>query len=125
MFTVGVVGQFEAAHQLRGDFGPAVRLHGHTYRVEVEVAGPQLKDDGTLFDIGKLRTWLDQETAGLHYQNLDDLPAFAGRNSTAEEVARHLRDTLSPHLRGQGLRSLTVRVWESPQSYASCTRELS
>lgn len=125
MFAIGVVAQFEAAHRLRGDFGPASRLHGHTYRVEVEVAGPQLQHDGTLFDLGQLRSWVDDAVGELNYQNLDELPAFAGRNTTAEEVARHLRDTLVPRLLGQGLRSLVIRVWESPQAYAACMRELS
>ncbi|MBX5444210.1 6-carboxytetrahydropterin synthase [Sphaerobacter sp.] len=124
MFAIGVVAQFEAAHRLRGDFGPASRLHGHTYRVEVEVAGPQLNDDGTLFDLGLLRAWVDEAVGELHYQNLDDLPAFAQRNSTAEEVARFLRETLAPRLHGKGLRMLTVRVWESPQAYAACQWEL-
>jgi len=125
MFAVGVVTQFEAAHALRGDFGPASRLHGHTYRVEVEVVGPQLQADGTLFDIGRLRVWVDEVVGDLNYRNLDELPAFAERNTTAEEVCRYLRDVLSPRLHGQGLRSLSVRVWESPQSYAGCSRELS
>lgn len=124
MFTIGVVAQFEAAHRLRGDFGPASRLHGHTYRVEVEVTGPQLSADGTLFDIGQLQLWVDEAVGELNYQNLDDLPAFAGRNTTAEEVTRHLRDALWPKLHGQGLRTLTVRVWESPRAYAACSREL-
>jgi 6-pyruvoyltetrahydropterin/6-carboxytetrahydropterin synthase len=125
MFAVGVVTQFEAAHALHGDFGPASRLHGHTYRAEIEVAGPQLQEDGTLFDIGKLRDWVDEVVGDLNYRNLDELPAFAGRNTTAEEVCRYLRDVLSPRLHGQGLRSLSVRVWESPVSYAACSRELS
>lgn len=124
MFAIGVVAQFEAAHRLRGDFGPAIRLHGHTYRVEVEVAGPQLNEDGTLFDLGLLRAWVDEAVGELNYQNLDDLPAFAQRNSTAEEVARFLRETLAPRLHGQGLRMLTVRVWESPLAYAACQWEL-
>lgn len=125
MFSIGVVAQFEAAHRLRGDFGPATRLHGHTYRVEVEVSGPQLKDDGTLFDIGALQSWVDEVVGEMHYRDLDELPTFVGRNSTAEEVARSIRDSLAPRLLNQGLRSLTVRVWESPRSYATCDRELS
>ena len=51
MFEVGVVAQFEAAHRLHGDFGPATRTHGHTYRVEIGARGPSLRGDGTLFDI--------------------------------------------------------------------------
>ncbi len=119
MFEVGVVAQFEAAHRLRGDFGPASRLHGHTYRVEVAARGPALRPDGTLCDLGRLRQEVEEVVGALHYRDLDDLPALAGRNSTAEAVARLIHDQLAPRLAWEGLASLAVCVWESPQAYAS------
>ncbi len=119
MFAIGIVAQFEAAHRLKGDFGPASRVHGHTYRVEVEVSGAELRPDGTLFDIGKLRPWVDETVAALNYQNLDELPAFSGRNTTAEAVALCIWRSLAPRLTGHGLASVSVRVWESPQVYAA------
>jgi 6-pyruvoyltetrahydropterin/6-carboxytetrahydropterin synthase len=119
-----VVGQFEAAHRLVGDFGPAQRLHGHTYRVEVAVRGASLGDDGALCDIGLLQTALQQATGALHYRDLGELPAFQGHNSTAEAVAQHLWEAIGPQLRGLGLNSLAVRLWESPQAYAACEGSL-
>lgn len=124
MFAIGVDAQFEAAHRLKGDFGPASRLHGHTYRVEVEVRGRALQPDGTLFDIGKLRPWVNETVAGLNYQNLDELPEFAEANTTAETVAYHIWRSLSPWLCDHGLDSLTVRLWESPGVYAAYSGEL-
>lgn len=124
MFEVGVTGQFEAAHQLRGDFGPATRLHGHTYRVEVAVRGESLKADGTLCDIAALQQAVDAALAGVHYRNLDELEVFAGRNTTAEVVAQALFEQIAPSMRGAGLHSLTVRVWESPAAYARLERDL-
>ncbi len=118
MFEVGVVVQFESAHRLRGDFGPATRLHGHGYRVEISVRGNSLREDGTLCDLGMLQL-LSQEAAGeLHYRDLDELPFFQGKNSTAEVVAEQLFHRIAPHLHDQGLASLVVKVWESPQAYA-------
>lgn len=124
MFEVGVVAQFEAAHRLHGEFGPATRTHGHTYRVEVAVRGPELHDDGTLLDITVVQAALGEATAALHYRDLDDLPAFAGRNTTAEAVAKHLFDALAPHLVDRGLATLSVRVWESPLAWAACDGSL-
>lgn len=119
MYEVGVVGQFEAAHRLRGDFGPATRLHGHTYRVEVTAKGPALREDGTLCDIGVLQNVLQEVTGSLHYRNLDDLGVFEGLNTTAEVVAQFFFEQIARHLTGQGIASLVVRLWESPQAYAS------
>ena len=119
MYEIGVVAQFEAAHQLVGDFGPATRLHGHTYRLEVEVRGERLQQDGTLFDIGRLRALVDDLTAELHYRNLDDVPGLAGLNTTAENVADYCWERLAISLHGANLSALLVRVWESPQVYAA------
>ncbi len=119
MYEIGVTAQFEAAHRLVGDFGPATRLHGHTYRLEVAVRGERLGGDGVLFDIGRLSAAVDELVSSLHYTDLADVPGLAGVNTTAEAVARYCWETLAGHLRGQGLASLLVRVWESPRAYAA------
>jgi 6-pyruvoyltetrahydropterin/6-carboxytetrahydropterin synthase len=119
VYEVYVAAQFEAAHRLVGDFGPATRPHGHTYRLEAIVRGERLSDDGTLYDIGKLRDAVDDLAATLHYRDLNELPDLAGVNTTAEAVADYCWQKLAPSLHGSGLASLTVRVWESPQVYAA------
>lgn len=119
MYEIGVVAQFEAAHRLVGDFGPATRMHGHTYRLEVVVRGDRLSEDGVLYDIGRLREAVDGLSAALHYRDLAEVSGLAGVNTTAEAVARYSWEALAPALQGQGLTSLLVRVWESPQVYAA------
>ena len=54
MYEIGVTAQFEAAHRLEGDFGPATRMHGHTYRLEAIVTGNNLRADGTLSSSNRL-----------------------------------------------------------------------
>lgn len=120
MYEVGVVAQFEAAHHLVGNFGPATRVHGHTYRLEVIVRGDELASDGTLYDIGTLRPRVDDMVARLHYQDLNTLPGLSDHNTTAEMVASYCWDQLAPTLRGAPrLRTLRVAVWESPLVYAA------
>ena len=118
MYEIGVVVHFEAAHRLKGDFGPATRLHGHTYRVEVTARGPALAGDGTLCDLSVLDGAVREAAGGLHLRDLDEVPGLQGRNTTAEEVARHLHEDIAPRLAGRGLASLAVRVWESPERFA-------
>lgn len=119
MYEVYVAAAFEAAHRLKGDFGPAARTHGHTYRLEAIVRGESLAEDGTLLDIGGLREAVEGVAASLHYRDLDEVPGLAGKNTTAEVVAGFCWDGISPSLEGRGLHSLAVRVWESPQVYAA------
>ena len=75
MYEVYVAAQFEAAHRLVGDFGPATRTHGHTYRMEVIVRGEGLSEDNTLYDIGELRSAVEDLAASLHYRDLNEVPA--------------------------------------------------
>jgi 6-pyruvoyltetrahydropterin/6-carboxytetrahydropterin synthase len=124
MFEVGIVAQFEAAHRLHGDFGPAARLHGHTYRVEVAVRGESLQEDGTLCDIVVVRQAVDRMLKVVHYRDLTELELFEGRNTTAEVVAQVLFEQIVPDLKGKGLSSVSVQVWESPQAYAAYEGEI-
>ncbi len=119
MYEIYVAAQFEAAHRLVGDFGPATRKHGHTYRMEVIVRGENLHDDGTLYDIGLLRPAVEDLASSLNYRDLDEIPGLSDTNTTAEAVAHYCWERLAPPLRGEGLDSLVVRIWESPQIYAA------
>ena len=119
MYEIYVAARFEAAHRLVGDFGPAARTHGHTYRIEVIVRGQHLADDGTLYDIGELGRAVEGLAGSMHYRNLNEVPGLAEVNTTAEAVASYCWDKLAELLRGQGLDSLTVRIWESPDAYAA------
>lgn len=89
MYTVGVRDHVMIAHSFRGDvFGPAQRLHGATYVVDVEFRGPAVDEYGMLVDIGLARVQLRALLDDLDYRNLDDEPAFAGDNTTTEYIAR-------------------------------------
>ncbi|MGH2928762.1 MAG: 6-pyruvoyl trahydropterin synthase family protein [Solirubrobacteraceae bacterium] len=119
MFEIGVIGQFEAAHRLHGAFGPATNLHGHTYRLEVTLRAPELRLDGTLFDLARLRELVDAVSSSLHYQDLDAMPDLAGRNTTAETVADYCWERIAAGLTAPPSATLGVRVYESPQAWAA------
>ena len=95
MYSVTVRGHMMIAHSLRGDvFGPAQRLHGATYVVDVELRRPDLDADGMVVDIGRATEAVHGILAALSYRNLDDEPAFAGQNTTTEFLARTVFDRL-------------------------------
>jgi 6-pyruvoyltetrahydropterin/6-carboxytetrahydropterin synthase len=113
MFEVTVAARFEAAHQLVGDFGPAARTHGHTYRLEVTVRGEALAPDGTLLDVGELREAVDALAGSLHYTDLHEVPGLSGVNTTAEHVAQHCWQELASAVQGRGMSTMRIAVWES------------
>ena len=95
MYSVTVRDHVMIAHSLTGQvFGPAQRLHGATYVVDVELKRPDLDADGIVADIGRAAGALRRVLADLNYRNLDELQAFAGRNTTTEFLARVVFDGL-------------------------------
>lgn len=95
MYAVEVRDHIMIAHSFRGDvFGPAKALHGATFVVDVAFFRQDLTEDGIVVDIGRAHTALKMNLETLNYSNLDDNPAFRGRNSTTEVVAKHIFDAM-------------------------------
>jgi 6-pyruvoyltetrahydropterin/6-carboxytetrahydropterin synthase len=95
MYSVTVRDHVMIAHSFTGQvFGPAQRLHGATYVVDVELKRSDLDADGIVADIGRAAEVLRVVLTDLNYRNLDELPAFAGRNTTTEFLARFVFDGL-------------------------------
>ncbi|MBL8878500.1 MAG: 6-carboxytetrahydropterin synthase [Phycisphaerales bacterium] len=113
MFEVTVSGWFAAAHQLRLSDGSLEPLHGHNWRVEVTCAGESLDAMGVLVDFTKLKPALDSLLARMHDRHLNELPAFAARNPSAENVALHIAESLGAAL-PTGARVACVEVEEAP-----------
>jgi 6-pyruvoyl-tetrahydropterin synthase len=95
MYSVTVRDHVMIAHSFKGEvFGPAQRLHGATYVVDAELTRQDLDADGLVVDIGRATVTLHQVLADLNYRNLDDLPEFAGQNTSTEFLARVVFDRL-------------------------------
>ena len=127
MFTVGVRDHIMIAHSFRGEvFGPAQKLHGATFVVDVEFRCAAISKDGIVVDIGRAHEELKAVLAELNYRNLDELPAFAGRNTTTEFLAHHIfqrvRDAIKAGRLGPGGENVTglkVTLHESHVAWAS------
>jgi 6-pyruvoyltetrahydropterin/6-carboxytetrahydropterin synthase len=88
MYSVSVRGHMMIAHSFRGAvFGPAQGLHGATYVVDVEFRSATIDADGIVVDIGRATETVNAVLSDLSYRNLDDDPAFTGRNTTTEFLA--------------------------------------
>jgi 6-pyruvoyltetrahydropterin/6-carboxytetrahydropterin synthase len=95
MYSVCVRDHVMIAHSFRGEvFGPAQRLHGATYVVDAEFRRPALDADGLVVDIGLATRALRETLEPLAFRNLDELPEFAGANTTTEFLARILWERL-------------------------------
>ena len=121
MYAVEVRSHIMIAHSFKGDlFGPAQRLHGATFVIDVAFFRQELTVDGVVVDIGRAQAVLDATLAPLAYRNLDELPQFKGRQTTTEFLSRHIFLQMSEAARsgalgpgGEGVERIRVTLHES------------
>jgi 6-pyruvoyl-tetrahydropterin synthase len=127
MYGLNVRDHFMIAHSFDGEvFGPAQRLHGATYVVDATFQRAELDDDGLVVDIGRAGDVLRTILADMNYRNLDDEPAFAGKNTTTEFLAREIYERIVRAVRAgdlgdgaRGLASIRVTLNESHVAWGS------
>lgn len=122
MFELSVECQFSAAHCLRGHPGRCSRLHGHNYRAVVTVTAERLDEKSMVIDFADLKAICQEAVDPLDHTVLNELPAFGQANPTAEELARHIHQSLASKLEqatGGRVRLSRVTVYESERSCAA------
>lgn len=128
MFALTVRDHIMIAHSFRGEiFGPAQRLHGATFIVDLELRREALDRDGLIADIGALTALLHQVLEPLNYKNLDEIPDFAGKNTTTEFLAKVIYDRVRARIlegalgaeHARAFHSLRVSLGESHVAWAS------
>ncbi len=133
MYSVCVRDHMMIAHSFSGAvFGPAQRLHGATYVVDVEFRRPELDENGIVVDIGLAATTLHEVLAALNYRNLDDKTEFSGQNTTTEFLARTIFERLAQGLRdgrlgpsAAAITAMRVTLHESHVAWAAFEGEIS
>jgi 6-pyruvoyltetrahydropterin/6-carboxytetrahydropterin synthase len=114
MYTVTVRTHMMIAHSLPDPFfGPAAKMHGATYVVDLEFSSPTLDRHNVVIDIGAAEEAAKEIVGALNYQNLDALEQFAGVITTTEFLARHVHDRMCARLAGNFAGGLKVTLHES------------
>jgi 6-pyruvoyltetrahydropterin/6-carboxytetrahydropterin synthase len=106
---------FCAAHQLKLYDGSLEPVHGHNWRVQVTVSAPKLDVIGVVMDFHELERLIDAIVMPWHNHHLNEMPAFASRNPSAENVAAVVGESLKLPA---GVRLASVEVWETPENSA-------
>ena len=114
MFEVAYETTFCSTHRLTKDGRPIEPQHGHDWRVEAVAAGDALDAIGVVIDFEHLKKSLAEVAARFHYADLNAHPAFAGKSTSAEEVARYFFAEVRQGLGDEGRLLRRVRVWEAP-----------
>ena len=108
------------AHSLdHPNFGPAKNLHGATYVIDACFFSEKLNEMEVVLDIGLAHKALQEVTAPLNYQNLDDLPQFKGKLTTTEFLAKYIHDGVKKMVEKEFEGAIEITLGESHNAWAS------
>lgn len=106
-----------AAHFIPHDgAGNCQYMHGHTYFINITIAGDQLDDMGFLIDFKEIKTLVHKK---YDHTVLNDHPEFKQKFPTTEQVAEEIWITIHNRLKtlSHNPKCLQVLVRETPTSY--------
>ena len=127
MYSVEVRDRIMIAHSLPDPFfGPAQRMHGATFVVDVCFFRETLTPQNVVVDIGAALRVLGETLKPLAYQNLDLLPQLKGKLTTTEFLCRYVFDAVAKAAAegalgedGKGLAKIRVTLHETDLARAS------
>lgn len=104
MYALEVRDHIMIAHSFKGEFfGPAQRVHGATFVIDVAFFRETLNEYEVVVDIGRAHDALKAAIAPINYRNLDEVPEFAGRQTTTEFLSRYVFDRMAEAARNGAL----------------------
>lgn len=122
-YTLKILADFASAHTLRDYPGDCSRMHGHNWKVEVEVTAMALNKHEMGMDFKTIKTATRELAKTLDHRYLNDIPPFDVRNPTAENIAQHFYQHLSNTLNIDTARVSAVTLWETERACVRYTED--
>ena len=123
LYTLKIVTDFASAHTLRDYPGDCNRMHGHNWKVEVEVRARQLNEVGMGVDFKEIKQATKAIAKRLDHRYLNDLEPFTKVNPTAENIAAYMFRELSDALNDDRVNVSAVTLWETERACVRYTEE--
>ena len=91
-------------------------MHGHNWKVEVEVSGNVLDNVGMVLDFKDIRNSTNDIVNKLDHRFLNDLEPFKEINPTAENIAKYIFLELSKVVNNNETKIRSIKLWETEKS---------
>ncbi len=124
MYEVCVTREFCSAHFLRDYQGKCANIHGHNWKIELAFQAEKLNDDGLLVDFFDIGSALDKVIEIIDHKNINDIPPFDQINPTSENLSRWFFDQIKQVMPDAASSLYRVKIWETPDAYASYMEDL-
>ena len=91
-------------------------MHGHNWKVEVEVSGNKLDNIGMVMDFKDIKNSAKEIGKRLDHRFLNDLEPFKEKNPTAENIAKYFFSELSKKINNNDIELKSIKLCDK------CTR---
>ena len=122
-YLLKVVTDFASAHTLRDYPGACSRMHGHNWKVELEVVATALDDVGMGIDFKAMKAAANEVGDRLDHRYLNDLEPFTEINPTAENIAAYMYREIAASLNSETIRVKAVTLWETERACVRYSEE--
>jgi 6-pyruvoyltetrahydropterin/6-carboxytetrahydropterin synthase len=123
VYTLKVLTDFGSAHSLRNYPGDCARLHGHNWKVEVEVIARELNELGIAIDFKTVKRVARQICGELDHRYLNEIPPFDQINPTAENIAGYLYRRIGEEINSAQVKVHAVTLWETDNASVRYSEE--
>ena len=118
MYTLSVEKEIAAAHRLRDYDGPCANVHGHCWKIRVEVTAEKLDQVGIAIDFEVIEKLLWRIIGPFDHRNFNDIAPFDEINPTAENISRYIFRSLAEILPGN-TRLKKIQLWETDRYHVT------
>ncbi|MBD3822204.1 6-carboxytetrahydropterin synthase QueD [Hydrogenovibrio sp. JE_KL2] len=115
-FVLKTLLDFASAHSLRGYPGDCANLHGHNWKIEVEIVGQELNDIGMVIDFKQIKKHAKEVVKELDHKFLNDIEYFKTVNPTAENIAQYLFRQIQQRIEAPNVTMHQITVWENDRN---------
>ena len=122
-YLLKVVTEFASAHTLRDYPGACSRMHGHNWKLELEVVAKALDDVGMGIDFKQMKNAANEVGDRLDHRYLNDLNPFTEINPTAENIAAYMYREIAAKLNSDTIRVAAVTLWETDRACVRYSEE--
>ena len=122
-YQLKIVTDFASAHTLRDYPGACSRMHGHNWKVELEVVTTQLDSIGMGVDFKVMKRAANEVADELDHRYLNELEPFKEINPTAENIAAYMYKEISARLNSDRIKVAAVTLWETERACVRYSEE--
>lgn len=123
-YIVKICAHFCAAHMIPNHPGACKNLHGHNFKMEVEVHASQLDEIGMAIDFQTVKDAATQLCDQWDHCYLNETPPFDTLIPTAENIAYTAYQTLKPLMHSSHTTLHAVTIWESERCCVTYSEEV-